>query len=98
MMKPFKPPKRKSDYPDRDIDCQEAIEAEFQKLVQNIAAAGWGPSEIAEAIENLAIADKMAREENAKMDAAVMLSRLKLASYFGGVQPAAQPRKRNGTR
>ena len=44
MMKPFKPPKRKSHYPDRDIDCQEAIEAGFQHLVQNIAAAGWGPS------------------------------------------------------
>ena len=42
--------------------------------MQNIAAAGWGPSEIAEAIENLAMADKMAREETAKLDAVLMLT------------------------
>ena len=62
-MKHIAPPRRTDRYPDRDIDCQEAIEAEFQRLVQDIAAAGWGPSEIAEAIENLAMADKMARIE-----------------------------------
>jgi len=59
-MKHVKPPRRTDRHPDRDIDCQEAIEGEYQKLIQNIAAAGWGPSEIAEATENQ-FADRMAR-------------------------------------
>jgi hypothetical protein len=74
-MKQFKPPRHKSYYPDRDIDCQEAIEAGFQHLVQNIAAAGWGPSEISEAIEQLAMADRRAREENAKVDATLQIGK-----------------------
>ncbi len=38
------------------------------------AAAGWVPSEITEVIEQLATADRMAREENEKLDASLMLS------------------------
>jgi hypothetical protein len=79
-MKPFKPPKRKSPYPDRDIDCQEAIEAGFQHLVQNVAAVGWGPAEIAEAIEQLAMADRRAREENAKVDATLQIAKAMAAA------------------
>jgi hypothetical protein len=73
-MRQFKPPRYKSHYPDRDIDCQEAIEAGFQHLVQNIAAAGWGPSEISEAIEQLTMADRRARDENAKVDATLLIA------------------------
>jgi hypothetical protein len=73
-MKHIKPPKLQSYYPDRDIDCQQATEREFQNLVENITAAGWGPAEIAEAIEQLAMADRLARSENGKVDAAIMLA------------------------
>jgi hypothetical protein len=59
MMERITPPRRTDRYPDRGIDYQETIEAEFQKPMQ---------------IENLA--DKMAREENARLDAALMLLRL----------------------
>jgi hypothetical protein len=79
-MRQFKPPRYQSPYPDRDIDCQEAIEASFQHLVQNIAAAGWGPSEISEAIEQLTMADRRAREENAKVDATMQIAKVMASS------------------
>ena len=44
-MENIKPPRRRDRYPDRDIDCREAIERPFQVLRENIAAAGWGPEE-----------------------------------------------------
>jgi hypothetical protein len=36
----------------------------------------WGPAEIAEAIEHLAIADRIARDENGKVDAAIEIARI----------------------
>ena len=79
-MKPFKPPKLTSHYPDRDLDCQEAIESGFQHLVQNIAAAGWAPAEISGAIEQLAMANRRAREENAKVDATIQIAKAMASS------------------
>ena len=49
-----------------------AIERSFQDLMENIAAAGWGPAETAEAIEHLAMADRTVRDENGKVDAAII--------------------------
>jgi hypothetical protein len=73
----IKPPRRRGRYPDRDIDCQEAIERSFQDLIENVAAAGWGPVETAEGIEHLAMANRMARDENVKVDAALMISQVR---------------------
>ncbi|MER9217136.1 hypothetical protein NKI54_35170 [Mesorhizobium sp. M0663] len=38
-------------------------------------AAGWRSDEIAEAIEHLAMADRRARDENAALDASLLIAR-----------------------
>lgn len=47
------PPKRPDTYPDRGIDCQEAFDAAFREIWENMAAAGWGAEEIAAAVYEL---------------------------------------------
>ena len=69
-------PKHDGPYPDRDIDCQEAIERGFQDLMENVMAAGWTAFEIAEAIESLAMADRLAREDVAAVDAQIEIGRV----------------------
>ena len=81
-MEYIRPPRRRGRYIDRDIDCQEAIERPFQDLMENIAAAGWCPAEIAEAIEHLAMADRMARDETGKVDAAILIAQVQSITYF----------------
>ena len=49
----FTPPKHSHQYPDRLIDCQVALYDAFRELWENIAAAGWGPEEIAAALYEL---------------------------------------------
>ena len=75
-MESIPPPKRHAPYPDRDIDCQQAIEASFQEVVERASAAGWRPVEIAEAVGQVAIADRYAREQKGKIDAYNMLDRI----------------------
>lgn len=70
------PPKRSGRYDDRDIDCQQAIEHEFQELMENVIAAGWGPEEVAEAIEALAMADRLARADVGRVDAQLEIARV----------------------
>lgn len=69
-------PKWRGPYPDRDMDCQEAIEWAFQEVMENVMAAGWSSVEIAEAIARLAVADRGAREEAAVVDASLMIARI----------------------
>ena len=52
------------------------MESGFQQLMHNVASAGWGSAEIAVAIEHLAMADRRAREENAKVDATLRMVRM----------------------
>jgi hypothetical protein len=40
------PPKRPDEYPDREIDCQEAMEPSFQAVVDCMLLAGWTRGEI----------------------------------------------------
>ena len=49
----FTPPKKPSHYPDRQIDCQVALDNAFRELWENTSAAGWGPEEIAAALYEL---------------------------------------------
>lgn len=46
MLKPKHPGK----YPDRDIDCQEAVANEIMGLIASAKNAGWDESETATAI------------------------------------------------
>jgi hypothetical protein len=68
-MKRMLPPGRHELYPDRDLDCQEAIEAAFQEFVERAVAAGWRPIEVAEAVGHLALADRSYRVSQAFVDA-----------------------------
>jgi hypothetical protein len=54
------PPKRHEPYPDRDIDCQQAIEDALHELIDTARAAGWSDDEIVEAIDQLTLAYRMA--------------------------------------
>lgn len=53
-MKPIEPPRHDGDYPDRNLDCQEALEDMVQELVGRAEAAGWSMSDIAPALVDLA--------------------------------------------
>ena len=54
-------PRKLGPYPDRNLDCQESLEAGFLALVDQAEAAGWVRIEIYDAlielIENHAIGD-----------------------------------------
>ena len=72
-MKFVSAPKNGTLYADRDLDCQQAIEASFQELVERALAAGWRPLEVSEAIGQLALADRYYRNSKALVDAYNML-------------------------
>lgn len=48
------PPKRLERYDDLPIDCQMAIETEFQELADRAEAAGWHRFDVAQALLELA--------------------------------------------
>ncbi len=54
-------PRKLGPYPDRDLDCQQSLEAKFIALVDQAEAVGWVRIEIYDAlielIENHAIGD-----------------------------------------
>ncbi len=47
-------PKHPGDYPDRDIDCQEAVSDEIVSLIEAAKNAKWSELEAAEAIAQVA--------------------------------------------
>ncbi|KQW51031.1 MULTISPECIES: hypothetical protein [Ensifer] len=47
-------PKHPKCHPDRSLNCQEVLEAEFQHLAAKAEAAGWSRNEVAEALIELA--------------------------------------------
>jgi len=64
-------PRRKGSYPDRDIDCEEALESEFSVLAERAEAAGWSVNEIARALGCLAIAYRLGRQADEATDLAI---------------------------
>lgn len=69
------PPRTTLPYPDRDLDCEMAAEDAFQQLVGEIVAAGWGADEAAAAIEELARNHRLALDEVAATEAAILAVR-----------------------
>lgn len=69
------PPRNQGDYPDRSIDCQQAMEPAFQLLMADMYATGWGPEETRKALWKLLAAHKMTGVENARVDAQLALVR-----------------------
>ncbi|MEQ1950985.1 hypothetical protein [Mesorhizobium sp. CN2-181] len=62
------PPKRMHDYPDRDIDCQQALEREVQELIARAQAAGWTFEDVGPAVGSLLWAHGRAMDEVAVME------------------------------
>lgn len=50
---PITQPRKDGEYPDRDIDCEEALEASIQDVMQRAQQQGWNRAETMDAIENL---------------------------------------------
>lgn len=71
----IEPPKNQSEYPDRHIDCQEAMEPGFQAIVECMVEAGWNRGEVMKALRRLIGADNMAQEETAKLETELALLR-----------------------
>ncbi|TIP22654.1 MAG: hypothetical protein E5X67_36355 [Mesorhizobium sp.] len=68
-------PRRQGEYPDREIDCQEAMEPGFQAVVDCMLEAGWIREEIMRSLRLLIAADNMTQKENAKVEAQLAIAR-----------------------
>ena len=74
------PPKRSSAYPDREIDCQEAMEPGFQAIVDCILEAGCTRNEVMRSLRRLIAADNMAQKETARLEAEMAIARAMLGT------------------
>jgi hypothetical protein len=69
------PPRNQGDYPDRNIDCEEALEPAFQLLMADALSYGWSPVETRRALRKLIAANKITEVENAKVDVTLAIVR-----------------------
>jgi len=61
------PPKRQEGHPDRLIDCEEALEPRFHKLMAWASTHGWTPAETHKALRRLIAADEREEQEEKKL-------------------------------
>jgi hypothetical protein len=59
-------------YPDRDLDCQMAIEDHFKELIEAAEHSGWTREEALAAVIELAKAETMADVENERTNIAIL--------------------------
>jgi hypothetical protein len=64
-------PRHAGDYPDRAVDCQEAMEPGFQAIIECMVEAGWTREEAKRALRLLIAADNVTQKENAKVELAI---------------------------
>lgn len=64
-------PRYSTPYPDRDLDCQQALEDPFQTLLSLAEEAGWSKTESVEALRELIAAYLALEQENMKTDLAI---------------------------
>lgn len=69
------PPRRATAYPDREVDCQEAMEPGFQAIVDCMLVAGWARGEVMRSLRRLVAADNMTQKENARVEAELAIAR-----------------------
>ncbi|EKF39796.1 hypothetical protein NA8A_24109 [Nitratireductor indicus C115] len=62
------PPQRIKGDPDRRIECQEALEREFQALAQRAIGAGWSEPEIDFSLLCLSMSEIRRKSCNAETD------------------------------
>nr|WP_236952504.1 hypothetical protein [Mesorhizobium loti] len=68
-------PREANDYPDRVIDCQEAMEPGFQAIVDCMLEAGWSRGETLRSLRRLIAADNMTQKENARTETQLAIAR-----------------------
>lgn len=72
------PPRRAIAYPDREVDCQEAMEPGFQAIIDCMLEAGWTRGEVMRSLRRLIAADNMTQKENARVEADLAIARAML--------------------
>jgi anti-sigma regulatory factor (Ser/Thr protein kinase) len=65
-------PRHITPYPDRDLDCQQALEDTFRHILKLAEASGWDKAEAAHALQELAFAHLAAEEENVRTTVAMI--------------------------
>ncbi|OBQ71071.1 hypothetical protein EFV37_34800 (plasmid) [Mesorhizobium loti] len=68
-------PREANDYPDRVIDCQEAMEPGFQAIVDCMLEAAWSRGETLRSLKRLIAADNMTQKENARTETQLAIAR-----------------------
>ncbi|TJV70740.1 MAG: hypothetical protein E5X76_18260 [Mesorhizobium sp.] len=61
--------------PDREVDCQQAMEPGFKAILDCMAEAGWTREEAKRALRRLIAADNMTYKENARVEAELAIAR-----------------------
>ncbi|RTM07524.1 MAG: hypothetical protein EKK31_11255 [Hyphomicrobiales bacterium] len=69
------PPRRAGHYPDREVDCQQAMEPGFQAILDCMAEAGWTREEAKRVLRRLIAADNMAQKETARLETELAIAR-----------------------
>ncbi|TIU01167.1 MAG: hypothetical protein E5W55_01115 [Mesorhizobium sp.] len=69
------PPRSAVAYPDRELECQEAMEPGFQAIVDCMLQAGWQRSEVMRSLRRLIVADSMTQKENARVETQLAIAR-----------------------
>ena len=57
-------PRAPGNYPDREVDCQMAVEPAFQAVIDEAVGSGWERSEVLIALYEISLAIASAEEEN----------------------------------
>lgn len=69
-------PKRDGPYPEREIDCQMAVEDLVLEIVEGAHLAGWGKAEILAAIIDVADNTSLALDETVAESVKMHMSKL----------------------
>lgn len=65
-------PRKPEEYPDRDLDCQMAMEEHFQVLIDAAESSGWTREEAIDAVAELARNQTSADHENDVTNLAIL--------------------------
>jgi len=77
-MSKVKGPCRPDEYPDRFVDCQEALTSKFHDLLDSAIEAGWNEYEVLAAL--IEMADNRALANDANSDLQKLLASVKRSS------------------
>ena len=66
-------PNVENDHPDRHLSCQEALEDEFQRVIESAVSAGWAETEATAALLDLSDNHMLSRFANDETDAVLKI-------------------------